>query len=139
MVAAVPRLLSQAERIALQPAKARRNDRAGGSTKQHERRVEPRVAVTRRATLLDGTTALPCLIEDFSTRGFFVISNREFFVGQILELKCELYPARLLMCKIEIRHIKETCLGTRIVEIDKDGTALLDQFLQEYYSVRLAD
>jgi len=102
-----------------------------------ERRTERRVKVNRRATLIAGDKASPCLIEDFSSKGFFVISNYEFSVGQILELKCELYPKKTLQCKIEIRHIKETCLGTMIVEIGKDGNALLQQFLQEYYSLKL--
>src|ERR1700694_2541725 len=103
---------------------------ANPQKKSHERRTERRVKVSRRATLLDGTTPLPCLIEDFSTGGFLIMSNQEFFfVGQILELKCELYPEKVLLCKIEIRHIDDTCLGTKIVEINKDGTVLLNQFL----------
>ena len=90
-----------------------------------------------RATLVDGITSFPCLLEDVSGKGFFLISNRQFFVGQLLELKCELYPEKILRCKIEIRHINETCLGTMIVEISKEATALLQQFLQEYYSLKL--
>ena len=100
-------------------------------TKPRERRIERRGKTSRRATLLDGTTPLPCLIEEFSTAGFFIMSNREFFVGQILEVKCELYPGKLLMCRIEIRDVDETSVGTKIVEISKEGTLLLDQFLQE--------
>ena|SRR6476661_1661253 len=111
---------------------------ASAQKKSQERRTERRVKVSRRATLLDGTTPLPCLIEDFSTGGFFIISNQDlFYVGQILELKCELYPEKVLLCKIEIRHIAETCLGTKILEISKDATVLLNQFLQEYYSLKL--
>src|SRR2546423_8217230 len=102
-----------------------------------ERRTERRIKVSRRATLVDGANASPCLIEDFSSKGFFIISNYQFSVGQILELKCEVYPQKTLECKIEIRHINDTCLGTMIVDISKEGSALLEQFLQEYYSLKL--
>ena len=72
--------------------------------KGRERRQERRVAVSRRATLVDGATSSPCLLQDISTGGFFIISNQTYFVGQVLELKCELYPDRILHCKIATRR-----------------------------------
>lgn len=100
-------------------------------------RAERRVALSRRATLLAGNASFPCLLQDASSTGFFIISNQRHFVGQVLELKCEIYPERFLSCKIEIRHISDTCMGTRIAEISPAGTALLQQILQEYYSLKL--
>ena len=104
---------------------------------KRERRQERRVPVSRRATLLDGGSSYPCLLQDFSTKGFFIISNRSFFIGQLLELKCELYAGKFLHCKVEVKHINETCIGTQIVDVSKEGTVLLQQFLQEYYSLKL--
>ena len=95
------------------------------------------MSVSRRATLIDGTRASPCLIQDFSTGGFFILTNQQYASGQIVELKCELYPDQVLQCKVEVRHISETCIGTKISEITPTGTALLRQFLQEYYSLKL--
>lgn len=104
---------------------------------RRERREERRVKLSRRAALLVGAGSVPCLLQDFSSKGFFIISNRTFFVGQVLDLKCELYPKKFLHCSVEVKHISETCVGTKIVEISKDGSALLQQFLQEYYSLKL--
>jgi hypothetical protein len=52
-------------------------------------------------------------------------------------LKCELYPAKVLSCTIEVRHVVDTCHGTKIVGITPPSTALLKQFLEEYYSLKL--
>jgi hypothetical protein len=116
----------------LDGSRARRQVRAISPTRKRERRIGPRTAVSRRGTLLDGTTALGCLVEDFSPGGFSISSDREFFVGQVLELKCELYPNRLLMCEIEISDIRDTSCGTCIVRIERDAAELLEQFLYDF-------
>ena len=102
-----------------------------------ERRQERRVSLSRRATLLNGVDAFPCLLQDFTTRGFFIDTNQRFFVGQVLELRCELYPEQILTCRLEVKHINDTSIGTKIVDITPDGAKLLQQFLQEYYSLKL--
>jgi hypothetical protein len=51
-------------------------------------------------------------------------------------LRCELVPQKTLDCKIEIRHATDSGLGTKIVEIDNRGTALLQMYLQEQYSIK---
>jgi hypothetical protein len=104
---------------------------------KRERREERRVKLSRRAALLVGAGSVPCLLQDFSSKGFFIISNRTFSIGQVLDLKCELYPKKILHCRVEVKHIDDTCVGTKIVHISKDGTVLLQQFLQEYYSLKL--
>ena len=106
---------------------------------KRDRREEPRIKASRRATLLVGGESVPCLLQDFSGKGFFILSNRQFVVGQLLDLKCELYPEQFLLCRVEVKHINETCVGTHIVSMSKEGAVLLQRFLQEYYSVRLAD
>jgi PilZ domain len=102
-----------------------------------ERRNEPRIELTRRATLLVGAASVPCLLQNCSGKGFFIVSNHQFLIGQFLELKCELYPGKILHCRVEVRHIDETCVGTKIVSISTRGIALLQQFLEEYYSLKL--
>ena len=56
-------------------------------------------------------------------------------VGDILELNCELYPERSLYCKIEVRHINDDCLGTKIVEVSDAGLILCRQFIEEHVSL----
>jgi hypothetical protein len=104
---------------------------------ERDRRAERRVELSRRATLSDGVNAYRCLLQDFSSKGFFFITNQRFLVGQVLEFKCELYPEKPLQCRVEVKHINETCIGTKIVEISPEGQALLEGFLQEYYSLKL--
>ena len=104
---------------------------------RRERRGERRVKLSRRATLLGETGKVPCLLQDFSSKGFFIISNRQFHIGQMLDLECELYPGKPLRCRVEVKHIAETCVGTQIVDIAQEGAVLLQHFLQEYYSLKL--
>src|SRR5919107_1287102 len=106
--------------------------RAPPPGRKRDRRMIPRTAISRNGILLDGTTAFDCLVENFSPAGFSISSGREFFVGQVLELKCELYPSRLLMCEIEICRIDECSAGTSIVRIEKDAAELLEQFLYDF-------
>jgi hypothetical protein len=93
--------------------------------------------LSRRATLLVGGASIPCLLQNFSGKGFFIISNQQFAVGQFLDLKCALYPDKYLRCRVEVKHLAETCVGTKIVSIGEDGRVLLQRFLQEYYWSKL--
>lgn len=80
---------------------------------------------------------IPCLIQDVNTKGFLIMCTKPFSVGDILELRTELYPEKFLQCKIEIRHVTDNCLGTLIVEISESGLNLCKRFLEEQYSDRL--
>ena len=102
-----------------------------------EHRAEPRIAQGRRGTLTATGTPAPCLIQDFSTKGFLIMCTKPFAAGDVLDLKTELHPEKFLTCKIEVRHVTDTCLGTRIVEIQPPAMNLLRQFIEEHYSDRL--
>jgi hypothetical protein len=104
--------------------------------KRLELRAEVRIPITHRGTLIAPSTPIPCLIQDVSTKGFLIMCTEEFRVGDILELKCELYSERFLQCKIEIRHIKDDCLGTKIVEVSDAGKMLCRQFVDEHFSLK---
>lgn len=105
--------------------------------KRTESRAELRVPMSRKATLSFGGGSVACLIQDFSSTGFFIVCNRPLPIGQVVELRCELDAEKYLQCKIEIKHGKDSCFGTRIVEINESGKALCQQFLVEYYSKNL--
>ena len=64
------------------------------------------------------------------------MTTTDVAVGDILELKCEFYPDRFLQCKIEVRHITDMCLGTKIVEISDAGRMLCRQFIDEHVSLK---
>lgn len=102
-----------------------------------EQRTEPRVAISRRGTLKSGEIWFPCLVQEISKKGFFLVSSREHTVGQSMELRCALYPEKNLECKVEVRHVNEMGVGAQIVEIDQKGIDLCQLYLQEQYSDRL--
>ena len=78
----------------------------------------------------------PCLVQDMSKKGFFLVSNREHTVGQSLYLRCALYPEKNLECRVEVRHVNEMGVGAQIVEIDQKGIDLCQVYLQEQYAER---
>jgi len=101
-----------------------------------ELRAVLRVPITQRGNLGVTSAWFPCLIRDFSSKGFLIKSATKFHVGDILELKSELYPERFLHCKIEVRHITDECLGTKIVEVTEEGSELCSQFIDEHISLK---
>lgn len=105
--------------------------------KTKDLRAEARIPVSQRGTLNAGEAWFPCLIQDMSESGFLIMCSRELAVGENLEFRCELFPGKLLNCKIEVKHVSDSSVGTKIIEIDKRGASLCQLFLQEQYSVRL--
>jgi PilZ domain-containing protein len=100
-----------------------------------DRRAGRRIAVNQRAELNSGGDGwFPCRVMDMSDSGFFLICDKALAVEQKLDLRCELYPEKRLECKIEIRRVDETGIGTKIVEIDRKSVGFCQLFLQEYYS-----
>ncbi len=101
-------------------------------------RASARIAVSQRGMLKSGGPAwFPCLVHDVSDHGFLLMCTEALPVGQVLEFKCDLFPGKSLNCKIEIRHVSDAGMGTRISEIDSNGTGLLRLYLQDQYSITL--
>ncbi len=100
-------------------------------------RAEVRVPVSHRGTLNTGDDWFPCLIVNMAENGIMILSNRELPVGQVLEFRCEIFPGKLLECKLEVVHVSDAGLGTKIIEIDKKGISLSELFLQEQYADKL--
>ena len=100
-------------------------------------RAEVRLPVSQKGKLNSGGIWFPCLIVDMSDSGILMMSNREIPVGQVLEFRCELFPGQFLECKLEVMHIDDTRVGTKIMEIDKKGMSLCNLFLEEQYAYKL--
>ena len=106
--------------------------------KSRDLRAEMRVPVTQKGALRSGDTLwFPCLIVDMSDSGSLMMSNREIPVGQVLDYRCELFPGKILECKLEVMHVDDTRLGTKIIEIDDKGMSLCKLFLEEQYAHKL--
>ena len=98
-----------------------------------ELRDDLRIELGRRGWLSSGGTTIPCVIENISTQGFFIMSTTTYPVGAVVDLKCELFPQRFLQCRIEVVRIADSCMGARIVEINAYARNLCRQFIEERY------
>ncbi len=109
--------------------------------KGRELRAEARIQVKEKGALSAGSLGtedawFPCVVQDMSDTGLQIHCSQELSVGQNLDFKCELFPGKTLKCKIEIRHVNQTGMGTKIIEIDSRGAGLLQLYLQEQYSLK---
>ena len=101
-------------------------------------RAEMRLPVTHKGALSSGDSLwFPCLIVDMSDSGILMMSNREIAEGQLLDFRCELFPGQFLECRLEVVHVDDTRLGTKIVEIDNKGMSLWKLFLEEQYAHKM--
>jgi hypothetical protein len=110
--------------------------------KGRELRAEARIAVKEKGSLSAGSLNtgdawFPCVVQDMSDSGFQILCSKDLSVGQVLEFRCELFPEKTLNCKIEVRHISPSGMGTKVTEIDRRGTGLIQLYLQEQYSLKL--
>jgi len=110
--------------------------------KGRELRAEARIPVKEKGSLSTGSVNIgdawfPCVVQDMSDSGFLILCTKELTVGQALEFRCELFPEKTLNCKIEVRHISAAGMGTKVTEIDKRGSGLVQLYLQEQYSLKL--
>ena len=92
--------------------------------KNRELRAEARIAVRQRGDLKAQVDWFPCLVHDMSGGGFLLMCSRDVEVGQVLDFRCELFPEKRLECRIEVRHVGDAGVGTRIIEIDERGSKL---------------
>jgi len=102
---------------------------------ESEKREEQRVAVGFPGTLIDGQTAAPCVVQNMCSRGFLIKYSKELPVGpvgQILRLKCELYPEQSVECTVQVRHVNADCLGARVIEIGDASRLLCQRYLEEH-------
>ncbi len=110
--------------------------------KGRDLRAEARIQVKEKGSLNVGSLGIeedswfPCMVQDMSDSGLQLVCSQEFSVGQILDFKCELFPEKTLKCKIEIRHVNRSAIGTKIIEIDGRGAGLIQLYLQEQYSLK---
>ena len=110
--------------------------------KGRELRAEARIPVREKGLLntilVDTRDAwFPCMVQDMSDNGFLLLCTKELSVGQALGFRCELFPEKTLDCKIEVRHSSLAGMGTKVTEIDRRGSSLVQLYLQEQYSLKL--
>jgi hypothetical protein len=97
---------------------------------RYEKPREPRFPLTRRGELSYNGTRFPCLIQDISVSGLFIISARELEVGQTLEVGFELTPHHYHLCEIRVQHIDDGCFGAEIIDIAEDERKIFQRYVE---------
>ena len=100
---------------------------------KRELRRNPRVPISRRGELSYKGTRFPCLIQDISVRGFFIICARNPVVGQELGVRFELTPGHVHQCKIRVQHIDNGCFGAEITEAGEPEDKVFQQFVENRF------
>jgi hypothetical protein len=104
---------------------------------KQELRSESRVSVSRKGTLSHGKEQFPCMLQDMSDNGCMLMCTRNLEIGQQLDFECEVYPGKIIRCKLEVMHASRGDVGARVIEIDEESIKLVQLFLQETFSGRL--
>lgn len=102
-----------------------------------EMRTEARIAIARKGALHSGGDSFPCVLQNMSDNGFLFLCTRPLKIGQPLQLRCELFPDRVLQCALKVVHSGNGEVGGRIIAIDEDNAKLLHIFLEEQYVGKL--
>jgi hypothetical protein len=77
------------------------------------------------------------MLQDMSDSGCQLMCTRNLEAGQVLDFECEVYPGKVIRCKLEVKHAFDGDVGARIVEIDEDSIKAVQLFLQENFSGEL--
>ncbi len=74
------------------------------------------------------------MLQDMSDNGCLLMCTRNLDIGQQLDLECEVYPGKVIRCKLEVMHASRGDVGTRIMAIDEESIKLVQLFLQENFA-----
>ena len=95
-----------------------------------ELRRTARFPISRRGVLSHQGVRFPCLIQDISAGGFFIICARNPAVGQIMDLTFPLAAGLTHRCRIQVRHADNGFLGAQIRQIDEQAYHVFQDFVQ---------
>jgi hypothetical protein len=101
-----------------------------------ERRRERRLDVDISAALFHGERVVACRVLNMCSKGFLIESHRQLPVGEAVHLTVPLYPARMIHCIVQIRHVNAERLGALITEISVEDQAVCAKFLAERKQAR---
>lgn len=74
------------------------------------------------------------MLQDMSDNGCMLMCTRNLEIGQQFDFECEVYPSKVIRCKLEVMHASRGDVGTRIMEIDEESIKLVQLFLQENFA-----
>ena len=100
---------------------------------KHKLPREARFPHSRRGELSDNGTRFPCLIQDISVRGVFIICARNPVVGQELSVRFELTPGHFHQCRIRVQHIENGCFGAEITGAEEQDNKVFRHFIEKRF------
>ena len=81
----------------------------------------------------------PCLVEDISQRGLYLVTNAPVKIGDRMSIVLYISKAAGFHCVIEIRQVTPDGLGAEVVDIaDADAAVLSGRIEIHYLAVRQA-
>jgi hypothetical protein len=98
-----------------------------------ERTRDFRFPHNRRGELSYNGTHFPCLIQDISVRGIFIICARDPEVGQEFEVKFELTAEHLHQCEIRVQHIEGGCFGAEIIGVREQESKMFQHYVEKRF------
>jgi len=104
------------------------------------KRKGSRVEVSRGGRLQRGALSAPCKILDVSETGVRIESRLFVKSGDALQLTIELEQGRILVCGLQVVHVRSPKFGAKIISIspeDRERLAhILDDQVQTSFSRR---
>jgi hypothetical protein len=98
-----------------------------------ERPRDVRFPHARRGELSYSDIRFPCLIQDVSARGLFIICARDPEIGQELGVSFELTPEHLYRCEIRVQHIVNGCFGAEIIAAGDQENKIYQNYVEKRF------
>ena len=96
-----------------------------------------RFPISRRGELTYEEHCFPCLIQDVSEKGMFIICNYDLDPDLELNVKFDLEAGLPFQARINVRHFKDGCFGAQIAEAGPQSAANWTRFLENNFSGHL--
>jgi hypothetical protein len=105
-------------------------------SKNHVQRPR-RFQISRRGELAYEDHRFPCLLQDISVKGMFIICNYDLEVGLELDVKFELEPGLDFQATIKVKHFDNGCFGAEIVRTDLQSEKNWNHFMETHFTGQL--
>jgi len=104
------------------------------STRKHYPQRPRRFEISRRGTLSYGSHRFPCLVQEVSEQGLFLICNYDLEIGLELDVEFELERGADFSGRILVRHCYDGCVGAELIAADARSRRNWKHFLESHYS-----
>jgi hypothetical protein len=100
---------------------------------KHQLPRDLRISHSRRGELTYKDTRFPCLIQDISVGGLFIISARDAEIGQEMQVMFDLTPGHFYRATIRVEHVDNGCFGAAIIGAEPQDAETFRQFVEKRF------